>query len=103
MAVWRELCHLTLSCHGLHTKIVILPRLLQDAVKVMAKSLIRNRHAVTKMYNLKGQLQAVSLRIQVGPLPHKSEVFCMACCHLLSNVRRLVCHFWCVLPGCAIV
>eukprot|EP00891_Asterochloris_glomerata_P000276 jgi/Astpho2/276/Aster-02166 len=35
-----------------------------DAVKVMAKSLIRNRHAVTKMYNLKGQLQAVSLRIQ---------------------------------------
>eukprot|EP00878_Enallax_costatus_P001296 GHUV01001442.1.p1 GENE.GHUV01001442.1~~GHUV01001442.1.p1 ORF type:complete len:228 (+),score=68.63 GHUV01001442.1:283-966(+) len=35
-----------------------------DAVKVMAKSLIRNRHAVTKLYNLKSQLQAVSLRIQ---------------------------------------
>jgi hypothetical protein len=38
---------------------------LQDAVKVMAKSLIRNRHAVTKLHALKSQLQAVSLRIQV--------------------------------------
>lgn len=36
----------------------------QDAVKVMAKSLIRNRHAVTKLYGLKSQLQAISLRIQ---------------------------------------
>ena len=35
----------------------------QDAVKVMAKSLVRNRHAVTKMYGLKSQLQAVSLRM----------------------------------------
>lgn len=35
-----------------------------DAVKVMAKSLVRNRHAVTKLYGLKSQLQAVSLRIQ---------------------------------------
>ncbi len=41
---------------------------LQDAVKVMAKSLVRNRHAVTKMYGLKSQLQAVSLRIQVSIL-----------------------------------
>lgn len=32
----------------------------------MAKSLVRNRHAVTKMYGLKSQLQAVSLRIQVN-------------------------------------
>ena len=31
----------------------------------MAKSLVRNRHAVTKMYQLKSQLQAVSLRIAV--------------------------------------
>ena len=38
---------------------------LQDAVKVMAKSLVRNRHAVTKMYSLKSQLQAVSLRMAV--------------------------------------
>lgn len=29
----------------------------------MAKSLVRNRHAVTKMYGLKSQLQAVSLRL----------------------------------------
>lgn len=35
-----------------------------DAVKVMAKSLVRNRHAVTKLYGLKSQLQAVSLRVQ---------------------------------------
>lgn len=32
----------------------------------MAKSLVRNRHAVTKMYGLKSQLQAVSLRIAVS-------------------------------------
>ncbi|KAF6265596.1 Snf7-domain-containing protein [Scenedesmus sp. NREL 46B-D3] len=37
-----------------------------DAVKVMAKSLIRNRHAVTKLHGLKSQLQAVSLRIQAS-------------------------------------
>ena len=32
---------------------------------MMAKSLIRNRHAVTKLHGLKSQLQAISLRIQV--------------------------------------
>lgn len=37
----------------------------QDAVKVMAKSLVRNRHAVNKLFQLKSQLQAVSLRIAV--------------------------------------
>ena len=36
-----------------------------NSVKVMAKSLVRNRHAVTKMYGLKSQLQAVSLRMAV--------------------------------------
>jgi hypothetical protein len=39
---------------------------MQDAVKVMAKSLIRNRHAVTKLHGLKSQLQAISLRIAVS-------------------------------------
>jgi charged multivesicular body protein 2A len=34
-----------------------------ESVKVMAKSLVRNRHAITKMYQLKSQLQAVSLRM----------------------------------------
>ena len=41
---------------------------------MMAKSLVRNRHAVTKMYQLKSQLQAVSLRIAV-------RVFC---CRILA-------------------
>lgn len=35
----------------------------------MAKSLVRNRHAVTKMYGLKSQLQAISLRIAVSKQP----------------------------------
>jgi len=35
-----------------------------DAVKIMAKSLVRNRHATTKMVHLKSQLQAVSIRLQ---------------------------------------
>ena len=34
------------------------------AVKVMAKDLVRTRHSVTKFYNLRSQLQGVSLRIQ---------------------------------------
>eukprot|EP00775_Hariotina_reticulata_P011251 gene11251-11400_t len=42
-----------------------------DAVKVMAKSLIRNRHAVTKLHGLKSQLQAVSLRIQAMRVMNK--------------------------------
>jgi charged multivesicular body protein 2A len=33
------------------------------SVKVMAKSLVRNRKAITKMHGLKSQLQAVSLRM----------------------------------------
>jgi len=35
-----------------------------DAVKVMAKSLIRMRHNITKYYTVKSQLQAVSMRMQ---------------------------------------
>ncbi|GJN24901.1 hypothetical protein PR202_gb12677 [Eleusine coracana subsp. coracana] len=34
------------------------------AVKVMAKDLIRTRHQITKFYQLKSQLQGVSLRVQ---------------------------------------
>ena len=55
---------------------------MQDAVKVMAKSLVRNRHAVTKMYGLKSQLQAVSLRIAVSPpmpVPSTSPVSTFCC------------------------
>ena len=36
-----------------------------EAVKVMAKSLIRMRHNITKYYTVKSQLQAVSMRMQV--------------------------------------
>lgn len=53
---------------------------MQDAVKVMAKSLIRNRHAVTKLYALKSQLQAVSLRIQV----RRRRCDCCLCLHFLA-------------------
>eukprot|EP00217_Crustomastix_stigmatica_P004844 CAMPEP_0183795030 /NCGR_PEP_ID=MMETSP0803_2-20130417/4188_1 /TAXON_ID=195967 /ORGANISM="Crustomastix stigmata, Strain CCMP3273" /LENGTH=207 /DNA_ID=CAMNT_0026039439 /DNA_START=88 /DNA_END=708 /DNA_ORIENTATION=- len=35
-----------------------------SAVKVMAKDLIRTRHSITKFYQLKSQLQGVSLRMQ---------------------------------------
>ncbi len=42
----------------------------QESVKVMAKSLVRNRHAITKMYQLKSQLQAVSLRMAVSGCFH---------------------------------
>lgn len=45
-----------------------------DAVRVLAKSLVRNRHAVTKLYQLKSQLQAVSLRIQVAVIVTHSRL-----------------------------
>lgn len=38
----------------------------QEAVRVMAKSMVRNRNAVNRMFQLKSQLQAVSLRISVS-------------------------------------
>lgn len=34
-----------------------------EAVKVMAKSVVRNRNAITKLFQLKSQLQAISLRM----------------------------------------
>lgn len=39
----------------------------QDSVKVLAKSLVRNRQYVTKMHQTKANLQAVSLKITVCP------------------------------------
>ena len=39
--------------------------IVQGAVKVMAKDLIRTRHQIEKFYKLKSQLQGVALRIQV--------------------------------------
>jgi hypothetical protein len=40
----------------------------QDSVKVLAKSLVRNRQYVTKMHRMKANLQAVSLKITVSVL-----------------------------------
>ena len=40
---------------------------------MMAKSLVRNRHAITKMYQLKSQLQAVSLRMAVSFAPGRQR------------------------------
>lgn len=45
----------------------------------MAKSLVRNRHAITKMYQLKSQLQAVSLRMAVSTFLIMHHVQC--CTH----------------------
>ncbi len=45
----------------------------------MAKSLVRNRHAVTKMYQLKSQLQAVSLRIAVRTYSCVSPIAVITC------------------------
>lgn len=41
---------------------------------MMAKSLVRNRHAVNKLFQLKSQLQAVSLRIAVRACPEGGNV-----------------------------
>lgn len=53
--------------------------LLQGAVKVMAKDLIRTRHQVEKFYKLKSQLQGVSLRIQV---------YLLSIIHVFSFLRK---------------
>lgn len=47
-------CQFCISCN-----------IVQGAVRVMAKDLVRTRHQVEKFYKLKSQLQGVSLRIQV--------------------------------------
>ena len=44
---------------------LILSAGVQDSVKVLAKSLVRNRQYVTKMHHMKANLQAVSLKITV--------------------------------------
>ena len=53
------------SCSRHPTIFLMLLVLLQGAVKVMAKDLVRTRHQIEKFYKLKSQLQGVSLRIQV--------------------------------------
>lgn len=66
----RTACHLLPPAPANATQIPPFGK--QDAVRVMAKSLVRNRHAVTKLFQLKSQLQAVSLRIAVRGVPAAS-------------------------------
>lgn len=56
-----------MSWHSPLTKSItnIWDLLLQNACKVMAKDLVRTRRYIQKFYQMKTQLQAVSLRIQV--------------------------------------
>jgi charged multivesicular body protein 2A len=73
----------------------------QDAVKVMAKSLIRNRHAVTKLHGLKSQLQAISLRIQVpagalGRTAVSPTAGCVCLCAWARVWPLLGCSAWTV-------
>ena len=42
---------------------------LKEAVKIMAKDLVRTRNFIKKFYLMKANLQAVSLKIQVSPTP----------------------------------
>ena len=76
---------------------------------MMAKSLIRNRHAVTKLYALKSQLQGVSLRIQVSR-PRAGFFVCAlllgvregwgrGCCSQLALERRCCCGPLCLRPS----
>lgn len=44
--------------------LIQLTRVYQPACKVMAKDLVRTRRHIHKFYQMKTQLQAVSLRIQ---------------------------------------
>lgn len=75
---------------------------------MMAKSLVRNRHAITKMYQLKSQLQAVSLRMAVRPLFMTSKEIVLNqelrwlhshsdLSSLRASVRQQAVAWW---PGC---
>lgn len=71
--------------HRLPLPLCLLP---QASVQVMAKSLIRNRHAVTKMYGLKSQLQSVSLRLAVGVFTPTGAA-AMSCSNSLPLLHHL--------------
>jgi hypothetical protein len=46
----------------------MIPRNHQKTVKIQAKDLVRTRQYVTKFYEMRSQLQAISLRLEVGLL-----------------------------------
>ena len=71
--------------------------LLQGAVKVMAKDLVRTRHQIEKFYKLKSQLQGVSLRIQVefvSPFvqDHYVRTYCTR--NILNFVQHFIYYEW---------
>lgn len=57
---------------------------------MMAKSLVRNRHAVNKLFQLKSQLQAVSLRIAVSGAAVGGTAYCLPPGQCLCGCRRLL-------------
>ena len=56
---------LILLCHNI--KLIYSDFILKEAVKIMAKDLVRTRNFIKKFYLMKANLQAVSLKIQVSP------------------------------------
>ena len=46
----------------------------QDAVKIMAKDLVRTRRYVKKFIMMRANIQAVSLKVQVGSCPRKGKM-----------------------------
>lgn len=64
---------------------------------MMAKSLIRNRHAVTKLHGLKSQLQAISLRIQARSWGEKGGGVARALVTKAAALERTELSSWQVL------
>ena len=54
-----------------------MPWIAQKTVRIMAKDLVRTRQYVTKFYEMRSQLQAISLRLEVRSL-YTAVAFCMA-------------------------
>jgi charged multivesicular body protein 2A len=47
--------------------LALTPGPIQKTVKIHAKDLVRTRQYVTKFYEMRSQLQAISLRLEVNP------------------------------------
>lgn len=60
----RGACEQSFVCTGRMFTVILSFRSLQDAVKIMAKDLVRTRRYVKKFIMMKANIQAVSLKIQ---------------------------------------
>jgi len=58
------------------------------AVKVMAKDLVRTRHSMTKFYNLRSQLQGVSLRIQTLKSTQSMATAMKGCTKAMTKMNK---------------